>query len=367
MIDRSRRHSSRVPTILALVMAVFVLGANAVAGEEFPDRYYFYNGKRPQVQRLRALEGKPAPELRLKGWIGEPQTLDTLKGKIAVIDFWATWCGPCMRALPKNRQLADKYRDQGVVFIGIHDANRGHERMAGVVSQMKLNYPVAIDDARRSEQAWRVGFWPTYAVIDRDGIVRAAGITPNNIEPVIKKILAQPTYEAVDDAAPVEGSSAIPSGWLEGDAAKRARLDRLVAADAPPALGNATNWMNSEPLDLAELKGKVVLLDFWATWCGPCLRAIPKTNAMQQRFGDDLVIIGVCHPKGGEKMADVVEERKINYPVCLDVGRGLISAYGVNGFPDYYLIDRSGKLRVADLKNALVERAVEFLVNEKAE
>ena len=111
------------------------------------------------------------------------------------------------------------------------------------------------------------------------------------------------------------------------------------------------------------LEGKVVLLDFWATWCRPCIRSIPKLNELQAKYGKDgLVIIGVCHPRGGDRMADVVANMGIEYTVCLDGDGTLNRRYGVNGYPDYHLIGRDGKLVIADCANAAVEEAIKYML-----
>ncbi len=150
------------------------------------------------------------------------------------------------------------------------------------------------------------------------------------------------------------------TAFQEGDAALRERLKPIAAAN-PPAL-QVTTWINLEAATLASLKGKIVVLDFWATWCGPCIASIPHTNELAAKYQDKVVFIGVCHPRGGEKMADMVKEKGIKYPVCLDADGATAKAYAVNGFPDYYIFDATGKLVLADCANGSVEKAIEALL-----
>lgn len=181
----------RFSLIAALLLACGLqfAAANAPRADEFPAEWYFYEAERPA--QLKSLEGKTAPALALKDWIGEEQTLEGLRGKIVVIDFWGTWCPPCMKALPENVVLADKYRDKGVRFLGVHDSKRGFEKMPAVAKEKKLNYPLAVDDGGASAKAYQVRFWPTYVVIDRLGVVRAAGLKPDSVEKVIEKLLEE--------------------------------------------------------------------------------------------------------------------------------------------------------------------------------
>jgi thiol-disulfide isomerase/thioredoxin len=150
---------------------------------------------------------------------------------------------------------------------------------------------------------------------------------------------------------------------FEGDEKKRERLARLQDSQTPPVL-QVVGWLNSDALTLEDLKGKVVVLDFWATWCGPCIGSIPHTNELQKKYKDDVVIIAVCHPKGAEKMESVANDKGIRYATVKDEDGKTAQAYQVNGFPDYYIIDRKGVLRVADCANAKVEEAIQLLLAE---
>jgi cytochrome c biogenesis protein CcmG, thiol:disulfide interchange protein DsbE len=144
----------------------------------------------------------------------------------------------------------------------------------------------------------------------------------------------------------------------------RVELDAMQGKPAPPL--QLSNWINGKAVQLSDLNGKIVVLDFWATWCGPCIKAIPHINELNKKYADKgVVFIGVCAQKGAEKMAETVKKHQIEYPVAADTNGKTVAAYKVTGFPDYYIIDRKGNLRWADFANKDVEKAITILLAEK--
>lgn len=119
-------------------------------------------------------------------------------------------------------------------------------------------------------------------------------------------------------------------------------------ADAPLAkLDYTLKNMDDGPVKLSDYKGKVVLLDFWATWCGPCKVEIPGFIELQNQYGKDgLQIIGVSVDDTADKLKPYVAEMKMNYPVLQGLGHDdLHDEYGLMlGIPVSVIISREGKL-----------------------
>ena len=175
-------------------------------GSEFPNSWFYTRGGQRYADNL-ALEGKPLPKLTLEDWRGKPVDVNNNRAEVMVIDFWATWCGPCRRALPKNVEMANKYKDQPFVLVGIHDARRGKERIEAVVGPLNAEYPMAVDvidsgsKSGSSAQACRLRYWPTYLVVDHKGIVRACGLQPSRVEDVVKRLLKEVPEEPTPQPA----------------------------------------------------------------------------------------------------------------------------------------------------------------------
>lgn len=132
------------------------------------------------------------PKLSLSSWANGVVSASDTKGKVVVVDFYATWCGPCMAAIPHNNELLKKYKDQGLTIIGVCTSSRGQEKMEATVKARGIEYSTARDPDLLSEKAWHVHYYPTYAIVDRKGIVRIVGLQPSHVESVVKKLLDEP-------------------------------------------------------------------------------------------------------------------------------------------------------------------------------
>ena len=152
-----------------------------------------------------------------------------------------------------------------------------------------------------------------------------------------------------------------------GQNAKQSRyaLERLiVGAEAPDAMGRD---LDGNPLRLSDYRGKVVLLSFWFTGCGPCLASIPEEQELVERFRDEpFALLGVCRDRDVAKSKQTAEEHGITWPCWFDGNPGAITdAYNVTGFPTFYLLDAEGRIVSKHVPQGQLAEAVEAVIHPR--
>ena len=122
-------------------------------------------------------------------------------------------------------------------------------------------------------------------------------------------------------------------------------LARLAADDAKRQDADFTLLdLSGKPWHLRDLKGKVILVNFWATWCPPCRKEMPDLQALYDKYKDQGFLVLSISDEEAAKVSPFIAERKISYPVLLDPGRKVNDAFVVEGIPKSFVYDREGKL-----------------------
>jgi cytochrome c biogenesis protein CcdA/thiol-disulfide isomerase/thioredoxin len=132
-------------------------------------------------------------------WLNSPPlTMEALKGKVVLVDFWTYSCINCLRAIPYVRAWAEKYRDQGLVVIGVHAPEFAFEKnvdnVRKAVSDLRIDYPVAIDNDYAIWRAFQNQYWPAHYFIDAQGRIRHHHFGEGDYvgsERVIQQLLAE--------------------------------------------------------------------------------------------------------------------------------------------------------------------------------
>jgi len=135
---------------------------------------------------------RPAPAWTLADLDGKSWTLAQHAGKVVVLDFWGTWCGPCRQELPVFQQMYERYKDRGVVFYGVNWERTapGQDPKSIVrdfMAKNGLSFPVVLDDQRTAQTSYDIEAFPTLFLIDKSGQIRFKNV---GVTPGIEKVLA---------------------------------------------------------------------------------------------------------------------------------------------------------------------------------
>jgi thiol-disulfide isomerase/thioredoxin len=192
-------------------------------------------------------------------------------------------------------------------------------------------------------------------------------------EAYLQRLIREGRYDAAHQLCELACSDNAPASLKDHFEDRMARLE-LVGKPAPPIAGED---VDGHHVSLADLKGKVVLVDFWATWCPPCIDAIPALNAILRKYGDQgLVILGV----NVDALHENVRETKTALPTVrrfmvkhrvtwtnLQSGQptgDLSDAYRVEQIPANFLIGRNGKVIAVEQSGDALERAVKMALDQ---
>jgi thiol-disulfide isomerase/thioredoxin len=133
----------------------------------------------------------------------------------------------------------------------------------------------------------------------------------------------------------------------EADMPDRTKLGEFVPSSQPftaPAISLADT--NGHSVELSELRGKLVLVNLWATWCEPCLREMPSLERLQSRLGERIAVLAVSEDRGGNKTVEpfIAKLGLKSVKIYIDPKSEVGHAFGARGLPTSFLIDREGKV-----------------------
>src|ERR1700692_1136127 len=146
---------------------------------------------------------KPAPNFSLKDSDGNAVNLTDYRGKVVLVNFWATWCGPCEAEIPWFIEFEKKYKDQGFAVLGVSMDDDGWKSVRPYIASHKINYRIMIGSQVISDQFGEIESLPTSFVLDRQGRIASnhVGLIDKvDYQNEIVKLLEAPRNSAVRDA-----------------------------------------------------------------------------------------------------------------------------------------------------------------------
>jgi peroxiredoxin len=177
-----RRTAPAIAVSLGIAILIFA-GFRAL-----PDSHHQVESADPNQQ------AKVAPDFDLKSLEGRTAKLSDYRGKIVLLNFWATWCAPCRVEMLALMALYEKYHSQGLEIIGVSMDDGGQERVAKFVNEMKINYPVLLGDSSVADNYGGLRLLPQTIFITRDGKIVQTAIgmrSGKDFETIIEQLLAR--------------------------------------------------------------------------------------------------------------------------------------------------------------------------------
>jgi peroxiredoxin len=289
-------------------------------------------------------------ELQFTALDGRAVDVAQLRGKVVLIDFWATWCGPCKEELPNVQAAYAKYHAQGFEVIGVSlDSDKDREKLVDFVRTHELPWPQHFDGRGwKNEFAVKFGIRaiPAMFLLDQEGKVVSTDARGPKLEAEIRRLLK------LDTPAAAPAASATPAGVAAGD---QPPVPLLPAGTPAPDFTSFD--LAGQPVRISDYRGKVLVLDFWATWCGPCIASMPHTQETVARYADQgVAVLAVATGDKRKRFEDWVKLKAKDYPALRftfdphEQGtpahdqRASWALYGVPAIPTQFVLDREGRI-----------------------
>ena len=310
--------------------------------------------------------GKPAPDFLVKDLKGEELSLEKYRGQVVLVDFWATWCGPCLAELPNVKRTYEKYKDQKFQIIGI-SLDRSQQALDKFIGREELAWVHHWDKSQKIMNQYGVTGIPSTFLLDGEGIIRKTNLRGHLLETAVAELVKENLAKSTDTRPQSIPATKLikPSPTPQKTESLESLKAKINAWVGKPAPDFQVEDLKGEEISLKDYRGQVVLLDFWATWCGPCLAEMPKVKKTYENYKDQkFQIIGISSDKSKPPLEAYVEKEGLGWIHTWDENRKLKNLYGIIGIPTAFLIDGEGVIRKTNLRGHLLETAVAELVKE---
>jgi thiol-disulfide isomerase/thioredoxin len=350
------RHLART---VSACLALSILGGASVALADDGAIHLISRG--PRHDQLASMTYKPFDYAlwgKLDGWTtGSPLTKESTAGKPVLIVVWASWYLTSHAGLVEAQKLADKYPD--LIVVGVHHPS-GFEKAQEVLATKGIKFASAHDPKKAVFDAFKLTGAPVgFYIIDRAGNLRFPDVDKSSLDAAVKIV----SDESAADASKAEArakeaqkeSGDAPMGGpdvkvhvspedykhVKWPAVNNNGLSAKNLQGKPlPAKFGKEKWITPEP----SREGKIVVLDFWATWCGPCKAAMPHLDDLYKKYQKDVVIIGISD-EDETKVKNFIKQAHHSYPQAVDPRATIKSSLGVQGIPHVVVMSTDGVIR----------------------
>jgi thiol-disulfide isomerase/thioredoxin len=271
-------------------------------------------------------------------WLGvEKRTWESLRGKVVVVQSWTNRTSAGRKALTTTgRILAPFGEDVETVFLHTPD---GADKLQRYLDRRRDDLAVVLDS--RGDYCDALGIYrePVNFVVDRNGAVRFVGLNPRGLKAAVTRLVAQTADPSVQPPRRAEPEAAPP---VEYPAVTGPVSNAIDFRGRPAPDFYVAQWHTARP----DPQSKVVVLDYWATWCAPCVKSIPHMNALAAQFADDACFVGISDESPGSFQQGLAKIKvPIDYAMAIDTSARMKRAMNITGIPHCVVISSDWVVR----------------------
>lgn len=315
---------------------------------------------REDRELLDQLIGYAPPALPTElAWIGgEKRTWDDLRGNVVVLQSWTNRSAGGRTAPQKLARALEDFAAADVTMLALHTPE-GADSAETFLRRSPTPMPTILDTTGAFSDALGIYKRPINIVIDRVGDVRFVALTPQGLEKAVAALVAEKPDPARTprqrEVTPPPATVAFPTFTGSVGSARDLR-----GQQSPPFY--IDEWIG----DRDEPRGRLLLLDFFATWCGPCVKAIPHMNDIANHYRDDVCVIAISDETKSKFNQGLVKLRMkpadFKYAVAVDPSSRMNGAFGVRGIPHCAIVSADGIVRWQGHPTGLTKGVIDSLV-----
>ncbi len=302
--------------------------------------------KAEAVKAFKFMAAGDAPQFELQTLEGKPFTHETQQGKLTVLEFWATWCPPCVAAMPHTKALYERFGPKGIEFVGIsYDKTR--EDLDRGLEDLEVTWPQVFDPERQTLHTFGVGMLPRIMILDPQGVIAWSG-HPNDLDAALWQAIEKHRPDLYDSAEAQAAIGEQQRRKAEQEAARaKAEAERQAAIEV--RVGSKPDFdleaVDGGRITDESLRGKLVIVDFWATWCGPCMAAMPHMKELYAEYKDQGVeVLGISLDRDMETLRNTIAEHELAWLHHYDKSREMSKKWGVSGIPTVFILSPEGEV-----------------------